>query len=142
MLKLDFFEKLQWLGLLALRIAVGCAFLIHGSQKIPLKWDQFDGGAAWVAKMAGVAPTPLLYVAAWTELLAGLGVLLGLLTRWSSIGLCCVMGYVIFQVQWGAPYDKLELAFVYGSAALVLLSHGGGPVSLDRLIFERKRKGG
>ena len=142
MLKLEFFDKLQWLGLLALRVAAGCAFVIHGAQKIPLKWGEFDWGAAWVAKMAGVAPTPLLYAAAWTELLAGLGLVLGLLTRWSSIGICCVMGYAILKVHWNDPYAQKELAFAYGAAALVLVTFGGGPVSLDRLILERKGKDG
>jgi putative oxidoreductase len=142
MWRLEFFEKLQWLGLLAVRVALGCGFLFHGSQKIPLKWDQFDWGAAWVAKVSSMAPTPLLYAAAWTELLAGLGVLLGLLTRWAGVGLCCVMGYAIFVIHWNDPFAKKELAFIYAAAALLLVTAGAGPVSLDRLIFERRGKGG
>jgi len=139
---LDFLAKLRGLVPLFLRAILGYSFfLVHGLDKLRPdgKWDY---GKAFAAKTASLAPEALLYVAAWTEFLAGLGILVGLMTRWASLGICCVMGYAIAKVHWAAgfPADKggYEMAMAYGAAALSLMVVGPGSVSLDRVFFGRK----
>ena len=143
------FERVPWLALLALRLAIGVGFIYHASfdstrgAKIPLgSFGEFDAGHAWVTRMseAGIAPAPLLYLAAWTELLGGLAVLLGLFTRWGALGLCGMMAYAIFFVHLGSSFSDLELSFLYGAGCLTLLVFGGGSISLDHLLFEKRRE--
>jgi putative oxidoreductase len=133
---LEFMAKLKPLAPLALRLAVGFAFFgVHGMAK--LRPDgSWDAGFAFAS--TGAAPTALLYVAAWTEFLAGLGLILGLLTRWACLGLLAVMGYAIFKIHWGDPFPDFELAVVYAAACFALLCAGPGQFSLDRLFFGKR----
>jgi putative oxidoreductase len=134
---LNFLIKLQPVGLLVLRLLVGFAFFwVHGLEKMRAG-GAWDWGQAWVAKMAGVAPDALLYVACWTEFLAGAALALGLLTRWASLGLLGVMLYAIFKVHGGDPYNVREMAIAYGAAAFLFLTVGPGAISLDRVLFGR-----
>ena len=134
---LNFLMKLQPLGLMVLRMLVGFAFFWeHGLAKLRLG-DGWDWGQAWVAQNSGLAPDALLYVACWTEFLAGAALALGLLTRWASLGLLAVMAYAIFKVHCGGEYKEMEMAVAYGGAAFLFLTVGPGPISLDRVLFGR-----
>lgn len=136
MLTLKFLGKLKPLGPLALRAAVGLSFFaVHGMDKIRPK-GELDWGQAFAS--SGHAPTILLYIAAWTEFLAGLGLLLGLLTRWSALGLLGVMGYAVLVIHGSDPYAKKELAIAYVAACIVLIGTGPGPLSLDRAFFGKQ----
>lgn len=132
---LNFLALLKEHAGLPLRLVVGYAFfVVHGLDKI--KPDEFDWGQEFAS--SGAAPTALLYLAAWTEFLGGFALILGLLTRWASLGLMCVMGYAFFKVHGGDPFEDRELAFVYMGATAALLVTGPGPLSLDRLFFGRE----
>ena len=136
---LNFLMKIQPLGLLVLRMLVGFAFFWeHGLQQKLLAGDGWDWGQTWVAQMSGVAPDALLYVACWTEFLAGAALALGLLTRWASLGLLAVMLYAILKVHCGDAYKAMEMAIAYAGAALLFLTVGPGPISLDRVLFGRE----
>ena len=138
---LHFLAKLKGLVPLFLRATLGYSFfLVHGLDKVR-PGGKWDFGEAFAQQGAQLAPTALLYVAAWTEFLAGLGILVGLLTRWACVGICCVMGYAIFKVHWSAGYAApagYEMALSYATAALALMIVGPGSLSLDRMFFGRK----
>lgn len=131
-----FMEKLKPLAPLALRAAAGLGFFyLHGLEK--LRPDGvWDSGKAFAAK--GMAPAPLLYIAAWGEFLGGFALLLGLLTRYAALGLLGIMGYALFVIHAGDPLARRELAIVYSAILVALLATGPGPLSLDRLFFGKK----
>ena len=145
-LTLPFLAPTRVLIPIALRAFLGFSFFVmHGLSKVQ-PGGEWDGGQAWVAKHAKDAPEFLFYIAAWTELLGGLALLMGLLTRWASLGLAGVMAYAVFVVHWknGFPFvdgGKLvggyEFAALYGIACVVLAITGPGSLSLDRLFFGR-----
>lgn len=150
MWRLDFLSKIRMLGLLGLRLVVGFSFFwAHGLDKLRPA-GAWDWGQAFVAKMSAMAPEALLYLAAWTEFLAGAAIILGLLTRWASLGICAVMLYAIFKIHGDHPYSLLgvirdvpvvsskELAVAYAGAAFALLCCGPGNLSLDRAFFGRE----
>lgn len=134
---LNAFGKLKGLAPLVLRAMLGVSFfLFHGLDKVR-PGGTWDWGAAWVRDTQGF-PKPLLYAAAWTELLCGFAVLVGLLTRWASLGLLAVMLTAIFVVHAADPYKVKALAIAYAAALVVLLGHGPGELSLDRVFFGKK----
>lgn len=138
MWRLDFLSKIRMLGLLGLRLVVGFSFFwAHGLDKLRPA-GAWDWGQAFVAKMSAMAPEALLYLAAWTEFLAGAAIILGLLTRWASLGICAVMLYAIFKIHGADPYATKELAIAYAGAAFALLCCGPGNLSLDRAFFGRE----
>jgi len=137
MWSLRFLSSLKALGPLCLRAAIGYSFFwVHGRAKV-MPLGEFDWGKSFAQgrAAAGVADEWLLHVAAWTEFLAGAALLLGLMTRWASIGLLCVMGYAVFRVHAAHPYGAKELAIAYSAGLLTLLFTGAGPVSADRMLF-------
>jgi putative oxidoreductase len=142
---LQFLGKFRHLVPLLLRAMVGCSFAFsHGYGKL-VGTEGFDGGWAFVhgalEKNPGIAPAFLLYIAAWTEFLAGVGLVLGLFTRWAAIGILCVMGYAIFKVHWAAGFSMqnggYEMALMYAVMSLCIMAMGPGSLSLDRLFFQK-----
>lgn len=128
--------------LLLLRLAVGSAFILHGSQKIqnPLGW------------MGPESPVPGFFqlLAAISEFGGGIGWVLGILNPLASFGIASTMTVATsfhlmvrkdpFVNLTGGP--SYELALAYLGIALVFLVLGPGKFSLDRLIFgERTEKG-
>ncbi len=140
---LQFLGKFHGFVPLLLRALVGASFAFsHGYGKL-FPDGSFDGGKAFVTspQASPLAPAFLLYIAAWTEFLAGLGVLAGLLTRWAAIGILAVMTYAIFGVHWkngfAAQNQGYEMALMYATMSLCIMALGPGSLSLDRLFFQK-----
>ena len=138
---LQFLGKFQGLLPLLLRAMVGASFaFVHGYDKM-MGPDGFDGGKDFVTQAANAAPTFLLYVGAWTEFLAGVGLVVGLLTRWAAVGILAVMCYAIFGVHWAngfaAENKGYEMALMYAVMSLCIMAVGPGSLSLDRLFFQK-----
>jgi putative oxidoreductase len=132
---LDFLAKQRWLPPLVLRAVMGFAFFaVHGMDKLR-PGGTWDFGQAFVKSAAGTAPAPLLYLAAYTEFLAGLGILVGFLTRWAAFGIFCVMAYAVLVVHAGDEFPKFELALAFGACSVALMVMGPGSLSVDRLVF-------
>jgi len=131
--------KLRPLAALVLRLAVGSAFLLlHGWKKMQTAGGEFDWGASFAAR--DVAPALLLYIAVYTEVLGGLGLILGFLTRWAALGLLAVMAYAIFQVHLpkGDGFAEMEKAFIFSAGLIGILALGPGGLSVDRFVFGPK----
>src|SRR5436190_5098168 len=128
-----------------LRIAMGVDFIAHGLQKV---FGAFNGPgwAGWTA-MSQMAPFSFmkpagiwLGIAALSELIGGLLVLLGLFTRVGAFLIACVMLTAIIGVHWPnffANNRGFEFPFVLLAVALALLISGSGQASVDRLIARR-----
>jgi len=127
-------------SVLPLRLALGAAFIGHGAQKV---FGSFNGpGWAKWTSLAQAVPFPFmrptwlwLGAAAISELLGGILVLVGLLTRVGAFLIVCVMLTAI-RTQWPAFFAPagMELAMAMLAMALALLIAGGGQASVDRMI--------
>jgi putative oxidoreductase len=121
------------LGLLLIRAATGVTFAAHGAQKV------FSYGVAEVAKgfagmglpMAGV----LAPMVAFGELLGGVALLAGFLTRIAGAGLTVIMLGAILHVHlkngFFAGNGGIEFPLVLGAAAAGIALAGPGRVSVD-----------
>lgn len=126
------------LAALALRLVIGPIMAYHG-------WRKVDGGVSkFVDVVRGLdVPFPkfVAYAVVVIELVGGILIAVGLLTRLWSLLLAAQMVSIVFQVKWDvgliAPPGKgvgyaLDLVIAAGALALVLI--GPGRASLDRLI--------
>ncbi|MDQ3755923.1 MAG: DoxX family protein [Acidobacteriota bacterium] len=133
---------------LPVRLALGVIFIAHGAQKVFGVW----GGPGFAKFTAAGAPMGLrpawlwLGAAALAELLGGVMVLAGLLTRVGAFLLACVMLVAMFGVHWGAfflPSRGIEYTLALLGMALALLVSGGGQLSADASLqqprFGRRR---
>lgn len=119
-----------------LRLAIGAVFLGHGLQKV---LGSFGGRglAAWVSNPP---PYPFmkpgwlwLGAAAFSELIGGLLLLFGLLTRVSAFFLTCTMLVAILGVHWPRFFAPagLEYPMTLLAGCLALMISGGGALSVD-----------
>jgi putative oxidoreductase len=131
-------EGLERLAVLILRLFLGFAFMMHGSQKL---LGAFGGpGIAGVAGMLtklGVEPAQILaWVLSITEFVGGVCLVLGFLTRFWAAGLVIDMGVAIAKVHvpngFFASKNGFELPLAFGVMALVILLTGPGSLSVDR----------
>jgi putative oxidoreductase len=115
-----------------LRILAGLMFAMHGSQKL----------FAWPGGKAAVPFASLMGVAGLVELIGGLMIALGLLTRYAAFIASGQMAVAYFKAH--APQGALpllnrgELAVLYCFLFLYIAAQGAGGWSLDAML-RRKR---
>src|SRR5262245_3326787 len=124
-------SRLEPLGLLVLRLAVGVVMVGHGVKKLT-NLDE------WIGNLAGMgipAPKVSIWLAIAGELGGGLGVLVGALTPIAALGIASSMltaivfvhlKHGLFGENGGFEYPLTMLA-----AAIFLAVHGAGPWSVD-----------
>jgi len=116
------------------RVAVGWNLVVHA-------WGKLQRGMASVLpgfSQLGFEPAWLFaWSATLVELLGGIGIILGLFTRFFAAAVAIEM-FVIFCVYWGNGFSwhsrGYEYVLLWGLVAFAIALRGGGPYSLDRKI--------
>ena len=122
------------LGLLFFRLVIGLSIAFsHGIGKVPPS----DGFVSAVASMGFPLPLMFAWMAGLSEFLGGLLIALGLFARPAAFFLLQTMIVAVFILHWGAPFNKIELGVLYGSACVMILCIGVGRYSLDAILFNR-----
>ena len=129
------------LGLLILRISVGCIMFVHGAQKL-LGWYGGPGIAGFTGWMASMHVSA---VAAWlamlAEFLGGIALVLGFGARVAAFAIAVEMLVAIrlvhwktgFFMNWGSTANRgegWEYSFLVFAAALALALTGPGRIAL------------
>ena len=126
------------LGLLFLRLSIGCLMLFgHGLDKL-LNFSEKSGA---FPDPLGIGSTTSLALAVMAEALCSILLAAGLLTRIVVIPLISTMAVAAIFVHATDPWKIKELAVVYLAAFITLFITGGGRFSLDRIFWNRWRKG-
>ncbi|HEX8163918.1 MAG TPA: DoxX family protein [Pyrinomonadaceae bacterium] len=123
-----------------LRLTLGLIFTGHGAQKV---FGAF-GGPGWAKITSMQTPFPFMRpawlwmgMAAVSELLGGLLVLTGLLTRVGAFLILCVMLTAMLGVHLNNGFflpAGIEYTFALSGMCLALLIAGGGQASVDRAL--------
>lgn len=128
-------ENLRPFVSLCARLVLGSILLLHGWEKVvrPGSLHQF---ALFVAHLG--LPDWLGYVAAFTELLGGAALILGLFTLIASIGVAIDMAVAILLVHLHHGLTGpggFEFPLSLFALALVLIANGPGWLAVDRIVF-------
>ena len=136
----------DWVVAIA-RIVLGVIMFAHGAQKL-LGWYGGPGFANTVQTLTTYAklPKPVAVLVIFTEFFAGLGLIVGLLSRLAAAGVLVTMVGAIVTVNYAYGLfmnwmgDKKGNGFEYHllaiALALVVMVQGAGPFSLDRAIYD------
>lgn len=132
----ELFTRRVSVGLLILRVVLGVTFLMHGWQKVS-EWGL--GGTAESFEGMGVpAPAASAVFAAVVELLGGLALVLGVLTRLAGILLAVDMAGTLVLVHasegFFAADGGIELVLLLGAAALTFAFTGPGRFAVARAL--------
>ena len=132
-------ENMQPFALLVLRAVLGLVMATHG-------WLKVDGGMAEFKGLLVSVGIPgwMGYVSAYAELVGGILLIVGLLTRFAALAIFIDMMVAVLKVTWkngllGAQGYQFPLALA--AMAFALIFFGGGPISLDTAIFHGPKKG-
>ena len=118
-------------GLTLLRIFAGIALAFsHGFGKVPPGEGLIQG----TANLGFPTPVFFAWAAGLSEFLGGIFLALGLLTRFASFFIACVMLTALIGVHSADPFNKQELAFMYLFIALAFLIKGAGDWSVDSFL--------
>jgi putative oxidoreductase len=169
---LDFYDGLtarlrtagEYVWPLALRLILCWEFWESGSTKFrgqnwfaDIPWADWQKGFPWPFSQASADLNWLL--ASWGELVLAFLLLFGLFTRFAAISLIVITMVATAAVHWPADWSSLaglwegyvitargagnfKLPLLFLILLLPLVFHGGGKLSLDRLLLRLTRRGG
>jgi len=124
---------------LLLRITLAAIFIFHGLQMVSGPDNQM--GAHW-NKSEDAQPAPVQLAVAWGQLLGGVAMAVGFLTRVAAIGLIIIMAGAIALVHWPHGFDIQQHGYEYNFAiimmALALVLGGPGPLAVDHFFRVRR----
>ena len=130
---------------LPIRLALGAVMIAHGSQKVlgTFNGPGFNTFSAGNTPCGFMRPTWLwLAAAALSELVGGLLVVFGFLTRVGAFFIACVMLTAIVGVHWRGGFFANNRGFEFPlsllAMALALLIAGGGQASVDKALSGRR----
>ncbi|MES2882477.1 MAG: DoxX family protein [Bacteroidota bacterium] len=121
-------------GLALVRIVTGILLLWHG-------WETFDAEkmkmyTGWFTERKYPYPETWAYAGKVTELLAGIGFILGLFTRLAAVASILAFTGIIFLLgDKGKIFQGDQHPFLFILLSLIFLFTGPGALSLDRVIF-------
>lgn len=130
-------EKSAAVPLLLLRLVLAYGF--YGPAK--MKWKDINSVIDWFGSIGIPAPVFNAYLAAGTEMLGVVLLVLGLSTRLIAIPLVITMLVAIKTVHWANGFEAadngFEIPLYYTIMLLTLLVYGPGKWSVDYLIRRR-----
>lgn len=130
-------ENMQPFALLVLRAVLGLVMASYGWLKVAGGMPEFKGFVVTIG-----FPGWMGYLAAYGELIGGILLILGLLTRFAGFTVLMIMTVAVAKVTWkngltGAQGYGFPLALA--AMAFTLIFYGAGSISLDSAVFRSKK---
>jgi putative oxidoreductase len=127
---------------LVMRLGLAVVFIYHGLGKVS---QETAWGTTWAGTSPQALPAAVQFAVAWGELVGGIALALGFLTRFAAAGIAVIMAGAIYLVHWRNGFDIRNQGYEYNFTLLVLCAGvillGGGTLSLDRMLRVRPRTG-
>jgi putative oxidoreductase len=120
-------------GLFFLRVAASCMILTHG---IP-KFLSYSEKLHTFSDPLGVSSPVSLTMAIGAEVFCAIALLLGLRPRFAAVPLLFTMLVAGILVHSSDPFQKKEMAFMYGIIFATLMICGGGALQLDTWLARK-----
>lgn len=128
---MEFLDKRrnQNLATLLIRLSLGLIFIGHG-------WQKINGIEGIIGFFGGLGLAPFFaHLVAWTELISGILMVLGLFVEIAAIGIAAVMVFAIYLVKFKAGFlGGYELDFILLFAALSIFFSSAGKYSLAGMM--------
>jgi putative oxidoreductase len=122
---------LQNIGITALRVYVGFSMAFaHGIKKVPPS----EGFIQGVTELGFPFPEFFAWSAGLAELMGGILLGIGLLTRPSGFFIAFTMAIAAFGAHASDPFQKKELALMYMALSLFFMIRGSTRYSVDRFL--------
>ena len=139
------------MALLFIRLALGIVVFAHGAQKV-LGWFGGAGFGKTIEIFTGQLSYPLWMVVLlmFIEFCGSIGLLLGLLTRLSALGIALTMTVCAYQnhlpngffMNWFGQQagEGIEYHILVLGICVALMAQGGGGLAVDRVLPSSRRR--
>ena len=124
-MNLDFLNRVQPFAQLVMRLALGAIMIAHGYHKV---WGGLNHHMNIVGSLG--LPSWVAYLLAGTEFFGGIGIVLGLFTRFFSLAFVIEMAVVIWKMHFKnglTGQGSYEFPLAVATIAFTLVCFGGGP---------------
>jgi putative oxidoreductase len=122
-------------GLVMLRIVTGLLMAYHGLEVFDSKL--MSGYLEWDSIKSLPAPKFMIYLGKGLELVTGICLALGFITRLAALFMFIDMMFVCFKVASGKFYYEDQHPFIFGLLALVFFFTGPVKFGLDNYLFKK-----
>ncbi|HEY0445819.1 MAG TPA: DoxX family protein [Allosphingosinicella sp.] len=130
--------RLGDLGLLLLRLVTG-AFLIYQSHDNVFSAARMDEFVKFMGQFNFVSPELMAPLSVYWQFAAGIGFVLGLLTRWLGLITALNFAVAVWMVHWAQDFPGWWPALILVFLGLLFGTIGAGRYSLDALIGRRSQ---
>jgi putative oxidoreductase len=125
-------------GLLLLRLGTG-AFLIYQSHDNVLSAARMDEFVKFLTQFKFVLPEIMAPLSVYAQLIAGIGFILGLFTRWLGLITAFNFAVAVWMVHWNDPVPGIWPAAILIFLGLYFGLRGSGRYGLDAMIGGKAR---
>ena len=119
---------------LLLRAGLAVVFIYHGLDLVSK-----EGGTAWNKEL----PMASQVAVAWGQLIGGIALAVGFLTRLAALGIAIIMGGAIATVHWPHGFNNMDHGYEYNFVLIVVcvavMLLGPGNLAVDRVFRMRRR---
>ena len=129
-----FLGRFSDLSLAALRVVTGI-FLVYGSQDNVRSSERMAEFVGFLEAHRFVLPELMAPLSVWAQLLCGILLVLGLLTRWAGLVVAFNFVVAVWMVHWPQDLRGWWPALVLVFLGLHFACRGGGRWSLDALLW-------
>ncbi len=126
---MNFLNRLQPFAILVLRLVLGAIMIAHGYKKV---FGGFHGHQQFVGSLG--IPAWMAYLSTATEFFGGIGIVLGVFTRFFALAFIIEMAVAIAKVHWKnglTGQGGYEFPFALVAIAFTLMCYGGGPFGFN-----------
>ncbi|MEM7504440.1 MAG: DoxX family protein [Pseudomonadota bacterium] len=129
-------ERFSAVGFLFLRALTG-AFLIYGVMDNVISAERMDEFSAFLAANGFPAPNLMAPLSVYVQLLCGIALVLGFLTRWTGIVVAVHFVVAVIMVHWPQDFRGWWPAIVLVGIGFQFALTGAGRLSVDALIARK-----
>ena len=126
----------QQTGIILIRLMVGLFMCYHGSEVFD--HQKMGDYAKWMTDLHFPSPYLMAFLGKGTELVAGILLLTGFLTRIAVVALIITMLIITFFMGKGNIFMDDQHPFLFVLLLLAIFFTGPGKFSLDNLLFREK----
>ena len=120
-------------GILMLRLIFGLLFVYYGYQKLV----SYDDIVLDFPDPVGIGSKWSFILVIFAELVGGIFVAFGFITRLSVIPILITMTVAFFIAHADDPFPMKQLSFIYMLLSMVVFVLGSGHFSIDKLVFRK-----
>ena len=125
------FKRNQDLGILLLRIFIGVR-LIYGVQDNVLSWEHMTRFSEFLKEFRFPIPMACAIISVYAQLVAGILILLGWLTRYAALLMIINFLIALIMVHRNDSFEAMTAPLSILFCCLLFLFYGPGGISIDK----------